>query len=277
MNYRLLITSFYCIFMGLQLQAARMSDADLAKLRRVAPPGGLVISPETKEKQLERLRVAPPGGPVGLSDAEQKQIAINAEQKQIAANRRLFAAIEHMDDHTDFALTKLKEALKDGASVHARKNGNTALMQATVDINNHPLRLEVINILIQAGSDVNAQNDDYYRGDTALMYALNRFYKDAVKLLLNAGADITLKNSEGKTALDLAKSSLEYLQRQVNHLEKPQSDAYIKANPWINGLKKSTHQTYLDAVEIIKMLEEVENKNKPKSSWKSWLSGGWFK
>jgi ankyrin repeat protein len=65
---------------------------------------------------------------------------------------------------------------------------------------------EVVDLLIKAGADINHQTEQL--GYTPLMYAiqLNSLYKaqDLVRRLLAAGADTTLTDKEGKTALDLA-------------------------------------------------------------------------
>lgn len=72
--------------------------------------------------------------------------------------------------------------------------GNTPLMVAQYE--------NVINYLIAAEAKINLQNKV---GETALMRAVLRNSMPAVIALLKAGADATLKNKEGKTALDLAK------------------------------------------------------------------------
>ena len=52
--------------------------------------------------------------------------------------------------------------------------------------------------------DVNMENNDGY-GRTALMYAVCREDYNTVKLLLDNGADVNMKNNDGDTALDYAK------------------------------------------------------------------------
>ena len=56
---------------------------------------------------------------------------------------------------------------------------------------------------IDAGAHVNAQT---HTKITALMWAASFGYADIVQALLAAGADPTIVNNEGKTALDLAKT-----------------------------------------------------------------------
>jgi ankyrin repeat protein len=59
---------------------------------------------------------------------------------------------------------------------------------------------------LKAGADVNAQESGGL-GLTALMMSVWDGHLDAVKTLLTAGADLTRKNKEGRTALDIAKLS----------------------------------------------------------------------
>ena len=65
-------------------------------------------------------------------------------------------------------------------------------------------RLEVIQQLIEAGADINIKGG---RNDwTALMWAANNNDAEAIRLLTGLGADISLRDSQGRTALDIATS-----------------------------------------------------------------------
>ncbi len=83
-------------------------------------------------------------------------------------------------------------------------NGKTALMQAS-----YGGKLEVVKVLIAAGVDVNARDND---GTTALMYAsisdiqevgweLMKEFIVIVNRLIDAGAEVNAKNDYGTTAL----------------------------------------------------------------------------
>ena len=52
--------------------------------------------------------------------------------------------------------------------------------------------------LIDAGADVNIKDKD---GSTALMWASDNGHTETVKLLIDAGADVNIKNKYGRTAL----------------------------------------------------------------------------
>jgi ankyrin repeat protein len=74
-------------------------------------------------------------------------------------------------------------------------NGNTALLSANYDAP------DVINRLIEAGVDVNTQNDE---GDTPLMYMSALGNVDIVELLIENGANLNTLNQDGQSALKRA-------------------------------------------------------------------------
>ncbi|MDR3549933.1 MAG: ankyrin repeat domain-containing protein [Candidatus Babeliales bacterium] len=249
MNYRLLLATFSFMAMGLQLQAAQMSDADLAKLTRVAPPGGLVVLSE-------------------------------AEEKEMAATIKLSDALELR--YVEDMINSVKQALKEGANVHihSKMYGDNLLMRAAKK-NFTPKASEVIDILIKAGSDVNARNK--YNNETPLMIAAGRGNKNVVKQLLNAGADVTL-GEEGYKALDKAKDAASHYLEQAKGYAKAAKE-YESIQPNEKGhcevlitdkmtrhfrkhetskkdFKQESQEYYLgyfDALKIIKMLEKRAN------------------
>ena len=89
--------------------------------------------------------------------------------------------------------------LQAGADVNAQnEDGKTALMRAQTP--------EQTKLLLKAGANVNAQDTD---GNTALMFPQNL---EQIKLLLKAGADVNVQDKYGDTALmgtqDLEKTKL---------------------------------------------------------------------
>ena len=76
-------------------------------------------------------------------------------------------------------------------------DGKTALIHASYK--NH---LKVVQILIDAGADVDIQDND---GRTALMWASSNDNLEVVQELIKAGADVNIQNNEGWTALIYAK------------------------------------------------------------------------
>lgn len=64
---------------------------------------------------------------------------------------------------------------------------------------------ESLSALLNAGADVNKGDIAY--GNTALHHALLQCNITSARLLLEGGADVTLRNKEGKSSLDLVKSA----------------------------------------------------------------------
>lgn len=107
----------------------------------------------------------------------------------------LMLAMNPMSEHTQAVVTALIEA---GADINAQSTGgNTALMEAS-----HKGMLRQVMTLILAGAKLNVQNSF---GETALIVASMKGGEPGViKALLIAGIDKTLKDVDGKTALDIA-------------------------------------------------------------------------
>ena len=88
---------------------------------------------------------------------------------------------------------------------------NEALISA-VSLN----RIEFVRIFLQNNTNINMKSTDQYEeGETALiMAAKHKYYNgetpektEIVKLLLENGADVNIKDDVGKTALDYAKQN----------------------------------------------------------------------
>lgn len=95
----------------------------------------------------------------------------------------------------DGTTEEVMTALNEGANVNASDSrGKTALMSAI-----KYSETETVNVLLKAGADINARNED---GDTALMLAAQYAEKpETVQLLIKAGADVNAKNDMGYTVL----------------------------------------------------------------------------
>jgi len=100
----------------------------------------------------------------------------------------------------------LKELISNGFDINTKNttlysNGNTALMTAA-----YRASVGIIKRLIALNADVNAQNKE---GITALMYAVDNYHMDnfdvdMVRLLLDARADVTLRDKQNRTVLTIA-------------------------------------------------------------------------
>ena len=82
------------------------------------------------------------------------------------------------------------------------EHGRTPLMRALAHHTMPPL--EQIKALIDAGANVNAQDDFKY---TALHYAAKKGHLKIAELLVNAGANLKAKDHNGVTPLQEAKLS----------------------------------------------------------------------
>ena len=92
-------------------------------------------------------------------------------------------------------LATVQALLAKGTDVNERDNGETALIVAA------HTRYDIVQVLLDAGSNVNAEN---LYGRTALIAAASRGNRDIVQSLLAAGADVNSKDHQGHTALIFA-------------------------------------------------------------------------
>lgn len=118
--------------------------------------------------------------------------------------------------------TKLmKLLLEKGAQPNHQNNvGRTVLFK-------YPFNMEVIDLLIEHKIDVNIPDKD---GNTALLYMIEHGYYKAALKLLEKGANPTVKNKKGETALDLM-AKKEYPEYQELRALLVQKGVKITASP----------------------------------------------
>lgn len=80
-------------------------------------------------------------------------------------------------------------------------------------------------------------NDKNGKGQTALMFAVEENIIKAVKFLLDAGADTTIKNNNDKTALDIAQ-------------DKNNEEAVILISYYQGGVQNLTHKQPIDNAQL---------------------------
>lgn len=130
----------------------------------------------------------------GLNLLIAAEVDVNELHTDEGAKTALMAAAANGRDEC------VRRLIAAGAHIDARdSNGETALMAAAV--NGH---ISCVEILINAKADLNARNAD---GETAMVFALSLDQRRhlrparlaAVKLLMAAGANVTVQNNNGRT------------------------------------------------------------------------------
>ncbi len=205
------------------------------------------------------------------------------EQKQKKVNEALVQAVK------EGSLKKVQEALKEGADISYKVNDKTVLQQAEElmkedaakyqpivdELKKHEAEkkrqkatqdliqaikegsVEKAQAAVTAGADVNVIVNEAQ--DTILHEAVKTGNVALVNPLLVVGAtDYTLKNKDGKTALDLAR---ELLQKEADPAKKAQYEAIVAS------LEKAAGITTAQA--------EVKFPNKaPETTWEAWYAEG---
>jgi ankyrin repeat protein len=137
----------------------------------------------------------------------------NNSKKDINLERPDNNALIEACTYGQLEVVKYLLSLKNKPNIEAfDRSGKTALMRASEN-----WELQVANLLIDEGANVNAIND---RGETALI--LVSFYHcglEMIKLLIKRGANVRIRNKEGKTALDIAMGKVNPNVSIINFLE----------------------------------------------------------
>jgi ankyrin repeat protein len=102
--------------------------------------------------------------------------------------------------------------LQRGANVNVRTEiGMTVLASA---IYHGRLGMQSIKLLLAAGPDVNAKDND---GFTPLMWAIGK--PELVRALIDLGADVNARNKQGETVLAIARGNRDIHCRRLQHAE----------------------------------------------------------
>lgn len=172
------------------VQAVRMNDRELVKilLDAGANPNKKILSPKFPDQELPHTPVL-----TQVKDFAMGKLLISAGANPTDA---LSNALERTNTSQD--LHFLKFLISQGADVDSTvKPGLSALSDAVMFRNPQTIR-----ILLEAGADPNLTYDSI--NTTPLMAAVTLRKIDAIRLLLENGAKLDIKNSQGQTALDLA-------------------------------------------------------------------------
>jgi uncharacterized protein len=94
-------------------------------------------------------------------------------------------------------VSQVREQVRRGADVNARADGTTPLVRATIGG-----QLEMVQALLKLGADVDRTT---VSGHTALSMAVSLERDDVLPVLLKAGANPSLRNDLGLSAMDAAR------------------------------------------------------------------------
>lgn len=153
-----------------------------------------------------------------ISRIIEKSTTINAQNNM--GETALHLAIKNAQEHGGNKLDVIRRLLSQGALVTIKdmRRENTPLIAAT-DCTN----VEVVKLMLNISREaIDIQNKE---GDTALMVALqHRFSTDKAMVIIEelilAGADLNIKNKEGKNAFELVQKNKKYKDQVEKSLEK---------------------------------------------------------
>lgn len=138
----------------------------------------------------------------GRGDVESMQNLLQSGANVNAANDIGYTPL--MSAARSYRIEMVKFLLKNGADVSAScSDGRTALHAAVAETPSMPeAQRECVKVLLETGANPNAQSET---GLTPLMNAVWFRCELGVIELLQNGADISISDNEGDTAIDVAK------------------------------------------------------------------------
>lgn len=182
--------------------------------------------PEEKQKQAQAklMRAIRPGG--NISDIAEA-LREGAEVYPQGRTSAVFEAISY----------NRVDVINEFARLYIDFNQEDPLHEAAVDLfGDHPNRPELIRALVRGGAKINEKK----YGRTALHVAAAEGRRDIVKVLLELGADATIKNDDGETADQEALEShhADIAKMIIEHRERTRGGGIFGAvgKGWIGGL-----------------------------------------
>ena len=106
-------------------------------------------------------------------------------------------------------ITKIDEALDNGADINGQLHGDTPLLAAIVRSSNRP---DIAEHLLDNGADIE-QGTSRYSQRTPLMVALTNSNREVVQLLIDKGADVNATDAKGKTVLQHVRHSRDFYRK----------------------------------------------------------------
>jgi ankyrin repeat protein len=166
---------------------------------------------ELREGKEEDLMLAKRGKHIEeLADPEVVELNRVIFGNDLAIFEKIVGSVANINSHDSYGNTPLIEActmansimvrklLALGANPNTKNYDNETPLMRVVSARKISDCTEICRELIQAGADIDAQDND---GKTALMNACNMGCSGCIELLLDSGADINAQDNDGKTAL----------------------------------------------------------------------------
>ena len=148
--------------------------------------------------------------------------------------------------------------LEHDADINATGNdGMTALIHATFGIFSESVTLDMPELLVDRGADVNAQlTGEDATGWTALMFAANNGHPELVELLIARGADVDLQGADGVTAL--MRAACEGDHRSVNILLAAGADVNLQTATGETAISLAQSEEHGEIVELLRKKGALE-------------------
>ena len=126
---------------------------------------------------------------------------IEAVKQHLAAGVDVNAKGNIGETPLDWAIRGKHTEIADLLRKHGGKSGAEDSIQVAASVGN----IQAVKQHLAAGTDVNAKEEDLL-GWTPLHYAVSLVYLEVAELLIAKGADVNAKNDGGETPLDKAKN-----------------------------------------------------------------------
>lgn len=198
------------------------------------------IIPACRNNDYEKVRtLVESGADVNFDDGEGNTPLI------VAAEKGYLPIVEYLVEKGADVNNEVVWNYSDGASKHSalynactKNMFNTAeyLIKKGADVNFVDMQgfsvlqrsndLSIITLLVQSGADINYRDRTY--GCTPLHLAIDNHQKDIAHFFIDHGADVSIKDNDGKTASDYAKENeldtvLEKITQKIGYIRNSQT------------------------------------------------------
>ena len=181
--------------------------------------------------------------PAKSNSLAHNQALLNTTLNNLGHKRALFEAVTNGDTHKLRKLLNKKDITINVTYKTTEGLTGITLLMKAAEHGNK----EIVEMLIKAGSDVNVQDSD---GITALMLSVNKGYKGIVEVLIQAGANVNAKDKLRNTALMAAVEECHH-KELIEMLIAAGTDVNVQNSNGVTALGVAVIRGY---TEIVKML-----------------------